>query len=120
MTKAMDLLMWNLEVSGRDKVHPAIFELAEKVESEHGIRVRPMRRRQLRKDMDAFAEVYNAAWSKNWDFVPVLEEGPGRLRPGAAARLRQELVHDRRAQGHRRGRRHGDHRSGRQPGARHA
>ncbi len=70
MTKAMDLLMWNLEVSGRDKVHPAIFELAEKVESEHGIRVRPMRRRQLRKDMDAFAEVYNAAWSKNWDFVP--------------------------------------------------
>ncbi len=30
----------------------------------------PMRRRQLRKDMDAFAEVYNAAWSKNWGFVP--------------------------------------------------
>ena len=74
MTKAMDLLMWNLEVSGRDKVHPAIFEMAEKVESEHGIRVRPMRRRQLRKDMDAFAEVYNAAWSKNWDFVPYSKE----------------------------------------------
>ena len=74
MTKAMDLLMWNLEVSGREKVHPAIFELAGKVESEHGIRVRPMRRRQLRKDMDAFAEVYNAAWSKNWDFVPYSKE----------------------------------------------
>jgi GNAT superfamily N-acetyltransferase len=74
LTKAMDLLMWNLEVSGRDKVHPAIFELADKVESEHGIRVRPMRRRQLRKDMDAFAEVYNAAWSRNWDFVPYSEK----------------------------------------------
>jgi GNAT superfamily N-acetyltransferase len=70
MTKAMDLLMWNLEVSDRDKVLPVIFELAEKVQSEHGIRVRPMRRRQLRKDMDSFAEVYNSAWSKNWDFVP--------------------------------------------------
>jgi GNAT superfamily N-acetyltransferase len=70
MTKAMDLLMWNLEVSDRAKVLPVIFELAEKVQSEHGIRVRPMRRRQLRKDMDSFAEVYNAAWSKNWDFVP--------------------------------------------------
>jgi GNAT superfamily N-acetyltransferase len=70
MTKAMDLLMWNLEVSDRSKVLPVIFELAEKVESEHGIRVRPMRRRQLRKDMDAFAEVYNSAWSENWDFVP--------------------------------------------------
>lgn len=70
LTKAMDLLMWNLEVSDREKVLPVISELAEKVQSEHGIRVRPMRRWQLRKDMDAFAEVYNAAWSENWDFVP--------------------------------------------------
>jgi GNAT superfamily N-acetyltransferase len=70
MAKAMDLLMWNLEVSDRERVLPVIFELAEKVESEHGIRVRPMRRRQLRKDLDAFAEVYNSAWSQNWDFVP--------------------------------------------------
>lgn len=70
MEKAMDLLMWNLEVEDRAKVLPVIFELAEKVQSEHGIRVRPMRRRQLRKDMDAFAEVYNSAWSENWDFVP--------------------------------------------------
>ncbi len=70
MTKAMDLLMWNLEVSDRERVLPVIFELAAKVESEHGIRVRPMRRRQLRKDMDSFAEVYNAAWANNWDFVP--------------------------------------------------
>ena len=70
MTKAMDLLMWNLEVEDRAKVLPVIFELAEKVESEHGIRVRPMRRKQLRKDLDAFAEVYNSAWANNWDFVP--------------------------------------------------
>ena len=33
MTKAMDLLMWNLEVSDREKVLPVIFELAEKVQS---------------------------------------------------------------------------------------
>jgi GNAT superfamily N-acetyltransferase len=70
MSKAMDLLMWNLEVTDRDKVLPVIWELAAKAESEHGIRVRPMRRWQLRKDMDSFAEVYNSAWSENWDFVP--------------------------------------------------
>jgi len=70
MSKAMDLLMWKLEVVDRERVLPVIWELAEKAQSEHGIRVRPMRRWQLRKDMDAFAEVYNAAWSKNWDFVP--------------------------------------------------
>ena len=70
MEKAMDLLMWKLEVEDRAKVLPVIWELADKVQSEHGIRVRQMRRRQLRKDMDSFAEVYNAAWSENWDFVP--------------------------------------------------
>jgi GNAT superfamily N-acetyltransferase len=70
MAKAMDLLMWNLEVADREKVLPVIFEMAEKVQTEHGIRVRPMRRFQLRKDMDAFAEIYNSAWSENWDFVP--------------------------------------------------
>jgi GNAT superfamily N-acetyltransferase len=70
MTKAMDLLMWNLEVTERERVMPVIWELAEKSQKEHGIRVRPMRRLQLRKDLDSFAEVYNAAWAKNWDFVP--------------------------------------------------
>jgi GNAT superfamily N-acetyltransferase len=74
MDKAIDLLMWNLEVTDRERVLPVIFELAEKVESEHGIRVRPMRRWQLRKDMDAFAEVYNQAWAENWDFVPYSEK----------------------------------------------
>ena len=118
MTKAMDLLMWNLEVSDRDKVLPVIFELAEKVQSEHGIRVRPMRRWQLRKDLDAFAEVYNSAWSQNWDFVPFSKKDLDAYRPGAAAGLRQALVHDRRERRHRRGGGHGDHRPRPQPGAR--
>jgi GNAT superfamily N-acetyltransferase len=70
MTKAMDLLMWNLEVTNRDQVLPVIWELAEKSRTEHGIRIRPMRRRQLRKDLDFFGAVYNEAWANNWDFVP--------------------------------------------------
>jgi GNAT superfamily N-acetyltransferase len=70
MSKAMDLLMWNLEVSDRQRVLPVITELAEKLEGEHGIRVRPMSRLHLRRELDGFAEVYNAAWAGNWDFVP--------------------------------------------------
>ena len=70
MAKAVDLLMWNLEVSDRSKVLPVIFELAEKVESEHGIVIRKMSRRRLRKDLDTFAEIYNKAWSKNFGFSP--------------------------------------------------
>jgi len=68
--KAIDLLMWHLMVSDRDKVLPVIFEMAERLEPEHGITIRKMSRRSLRRDLDAFAEVYNAAWADNWGFVP--------------------------------------------------
>lgn len=70
MSKAIDLYMWYLDVSDRGEVMPVIWELAAKVKTEHGIAVRPMRRSRLRKDLDKFAEVYNSAWAKNWDFVP--------------------------------------------------
>ena len=74
LTKAIDLLMWNLEVSDRTRVLPVISELADKLESDHRIRVRPMRRRHLRRELDAFAEVYNVAWPSNWGFVPYSKE----------------------------------------------
>ncbi len=71
LTKAMDLLMWELYFSARYtgmmKVLP---EIAERARTEHGVRIRRMSRRHLRRDLDEFAKVYNAAWAKNWDFVP--------------------------------------------------
>jgi GNAT superfamily N-acetyltransferase len=74
MVKAMDLLMWSLHISDRAKVHPAIWEAASKVESEHGIVCRPMRKRDLDAEVTAFLEVYNAAWEKNWGAVPLTAE----------------------------------------------
>jgi GNAT superfamily N-acetyltransferase len=70
LTKAMDLFMWELEISDRTKILPVIFKLAGQVEPRHGIKLRRMSRRSLRKDMDRFADVYNSAWSENWGFVP--------------------------------------------------
>src|SRR5208282_1386452 len=59
-------------VSAADRYNtlPVIFELADKVQSEHGIRLRRMSRLHLRRELDHFAEVYNAAWAENWGFVP--------------------------------------------------
>jgi hypothetical protein len=68
--KAIDLLMWELHISDRSKMLQVIFDLAEQVEPRHGIHVRKMSRRSLRRDMDRFADVYNSAWSENWGFVP--------------------------------------------------
>jgi hypothetical protein len=68
--KAMDLLMWELQIADREAMLPVIFKLAAEVEPRHGIRLRKMSRRSLRRDMDRFAEVYNSAWSENWGFSP--------------------------------------------------
>ena len=74
LRKVTDLLMWNLEVSDRERVLPVIFELAEKVEPEHGITVRHFRKRDLEAEARRFVEVYNAAWKDNWGFVPLSDE----------------------------------------------
>jgi GNAT superfamily N-acetyltransferase len=76
-SKTMDLLMWWLELGGLkqgDRFHDAIHAVADKVESEHGIIVRNMRKRDLEAEIGRFMEVYNSAWEKNWGFVPVTEE----------------------------------------------
>jgi GNAT superfamily N-acetyltransferase len=67
----MDLLMWELNVTGRDRVHPMIWKIADDVEAEHGIVCRGMRKRDLESEVNKFLEVYNAAWERNWGFVPL-------------------------------------------------
>jgi GNAT superfamily N-acetyltransferase len=74
MAKAMDLYMWSLHVTGRENVHPAIWETADKLESEHGIVCRNFRKKELQQEVGRFLEVYNAAWERNWGFVPLTEE----------------------------------------------
>ena len=70
LEKAMDLYSWALDISDREDMLPVLFELDEKARQEHGVRIRKMSRRHLRKEMDRFAEIYNAAWAQNWGFVP--------------------------------------------------
>ena len=72
--KAMDLYMWSLDVTGREKVHPAIWKVADKLESEHGIVCRNFRKKDLQDEVTRFLEVYNSAWERNWGFVPLNEE----------------------------------------------
>jgi len=73
-SKAMDLYMWSLDVSARNTVHEAIWQVAGEVESKHGIKVRSMRKRDMEAEIGRFLEVYNAAWERNWGFVPLTEE----------------------------------------------
>jgi GNAT superfamily N-acetyltransferase len=87
-TKAVDVLMWELQVSDRGPIHPATRlpardeatahttgETAPQARREAGpdITVRHMRKRALRSELERFREVYNAAWTRNWGFVPLGE-----------------------------------------------
>ncbi len=74
LEKAMDLFMWELHISGRENVLPVIWELADALEPKHGITIRKMTRRGLRKDVEVFGELWNEAWKRNWGFVPYSKE----------------------------------------------
>jgi GNAT superfamily N-acetyltransferase len=74
LKKAMDLLIWELRISDREKILPIIRQLADELGPKHGITIRKMSRRRLRRELDAFAEIYNEAWSNNWGFVPYTKE----------------------------------------------
>ena len=70
MAKEVDLLMWELTISDREKLLPILWDLAGRLEPEHDIVIRKMSRRRLRAELDLFAEIYNRAWRRNWGFVP--------------------------------------------------
>ncbi|CAA9510935.1 MAG: FIG010505: hypothetical protein [uncultured Solirubrobacteraceae bacterium] len=74
LEKAMDLLMWELHIENRDRVHEAIWQVAADVEAKHGIVCRNFVKRDLEAEVGRFLEVYNAAWERNWGFVPLSED----------------------------------------------
>ena len=77
MTKAMDLLMWELRLGTLkqgDRFHDLIHQAAEMSRQEHGVVIRHMRKRDLEAEVSRFMEVYNEAWGRNWGFVPITEK----------------------------------------------
>lgn len=89
LTKAMDLLVWELDIADRASMLPALPKIAQRAHTKYGITIRKMSRRRLRRDLDEFAKVYNAAWARNWGFVPYAREDLG------AEALAYQLVYDR-------------------------
>ncbi len=70
LAKAMDLLSWSLDVSDATTMDPRLARIAERAKTRYGVSIRRMTRRGLRRDLDEFAKVFNAAWSQNWGFTP--------------------------------------------------
>jgi hypothetical protein len=74
--KAMDLLMWELELGSLkegERFDPSIHAAAEKALKDEGVLIRNISLRNLADEMRRFSEVYNEAWADNWGFVPATD-----------------------------------------------
>lgn len=50
-----------------------ILRVAERIKKKEGIVVRPLRMKEFDREVARVKEIYNAAWSKNWGFVPMTD-----------------------------------------------
>ncbi len=70
--KAMDLLMWELELGSLKQgvsFDPSIHAAAEKGLREEGVTIRNIDKGNLAREMRLFTPIYNDAWADNWGFV---------------------------------------------------
>ncbi len=74
--KAMDLLAYKTDLRALKNggVNPKVWRVMEKVKQRMEITVRPMNMRDFDAEAARFKEIYNAAWAKNWGFVPLTDE----------------------------------------------
>ena len=75
--KAMDLLayltdltQYKLDGTG---INPKLRHVAEKVRERTNATVRPFNFKNFDAEAERFKQIYNAAWAKNWGFVPLTE-----------------------------------------------
>ena len=88
--KAKDLLAWWLtEDTYDERMHRLAEKMKEKLERTHGnVVCRPLRIKEFAAELERFRVVYNAAWERNWGFVPMTREEIDFL----AAELRPVIV----------------------------
>lgn len=82
-----ELLAYELEPPA---VLPEAVNRVAETAASRDCRVRPLDLRRLAEEAEAFRQVYNAAWSENWGFVPMSEGEMAWM----ASQLRQVLVPD--------------------------
>ncbi len=68
--KAKDLYAYIYDV--KDKLPEKVLRVAA-IAEKRGINVRPVNKKKFAAEMEAFKEVYNSAWGKNWGFIPLTD-----------------------------------------------
>lgn len=69
--KAKDLYCYQGDEDGVNAVGERLERGVELIKQRHGITLRPLNMRDFEGDVARVKEMYNAAWEKNWGFVPM-------------------------------------------------
>ncbi len=70
LTKAKDLWAWQIRADGM-QIPPKLQNSIEALLRESSFLVRPIDMSRFDAEASAIREVYNAAWSRNWGFIPM-------------------------------------------------
>jgi len=70
--KAKDLYAYHLPVN--DMSRERVERVAAKAVDLQGVQIRTIRMKDFEREVDLVWKIYNAAWSRNWGFVPVTRE----------------------------------------------
>jgi GNAT superfamily N-acetyltransferase len=71
-SKAKDLLAYS--TTPQSVAFEKVGRVASRALKSNGVRVRPIQMKKFNEEVQAVWEVYNAAWSRNWGFVPMTKE----------------------------------------------
>jgi GNAT superfamily N-acetyltransferase len=69
--KAKDLYCYQGDEDGVNAVGERLERGVELIKQRHGVTLRPLNMRDFEGDVARVKEMYNAAWEKNWGFVPM-------------------------------------------------
>jgi GNAT superfamily N-acetyltransferase len=89
-TKAKDLYAW--ELSSSTPPPEKVARIAEKIRQREGVTVRPVDMKQFDAEVARVKAMYNAAWEKNWGFVPMTEHEFDHLARDLKQMVRPELA----------------------------
>ena len=71
-SKAKDLLAYEYEYQGSIPDH--LVRFSRRIRERKPVVIRPINMNRFVEDVETVFRIYNAAWSRNWGFVPVTEE----------------------------------------------
>ncbi len=69
LTKAKDLIAYDFDL--QLELPRAMQMMVRKVKKSKDITIRPASKKNLARDLDIIIDIFNDAWSQNWNFVPM-------------------------------------------------